>query len=92
MKSCASVYVCKVAETKKWEASSGIRRFAPCAPQCLAVQPLLTSLFARYTLATGLFRDINACIRNDNEDGLRRLASLLDILLYQDLMPNFPGN
>ena len=29
---------------------------------------------ARYTLATGLFRDINKCIRDDNEDGLRRLA------------------
>lgn len=28
----------------------------------------------RYTLATGLFRDINKCIRDDNEDGLRRLA------------------
>ncbi len=31
-------------------------------------------LVARYTLATGLFRDINKCIRDDNEDGLRRLA------------------
>ncbi|CAK9016738.1 Hypothetical protein SCF082_LOCUS13319 [Durusdinium trenchii] len=30
-----------------------------------------------YTLATGLFRDINACIRNDNEDGLRRLAPMI---------------
>jgi len=30
-----------------------------------------------YTLATGLFRDINKCIRDDNEDGLRRLAPMI---------------
>ncbi|CAJ1397660.1 unnamed protein product [Effrenium voratum] len=30
-----------------------------------------------YTLATGLFRDINKCIRDDNEDGLRRLAPMV---------------
>jgi len=30
-----------------------------------------------YTLATGLFKDINAAIRNDNEDGLRRLAPFI---------------
>lgn len=30
-----------------------------------------------YTLATGLFKDINACIRADNEDGLRRLAPFI---------------
>lgn len=30
-----------------------------------------------YTLATGLFKDINAAIRDDNEDGMRRLAPFI---------------
>mmetsp|Transcript_13145 Transcript_13145/g.37532 ORF Transcript_13145/g.37532 Transcript_13145/m.37532 type:complete len:308 (+) Transcript_13145:115-1038(+) len=30
-----------------------------------------------YTLATGMFQDINKCIRDDNEDGLRRLAPFI---------------
>lgn len=30
-----------------------------------------------YTLATGLFEDINKCIRDDNEDGMRRLAPFI---------------
>jgi len=30
-----------------------------------------------YTLATGMFQDINKCIREDNEDGLRRLAPFI---------------
>ena len=79
------------AQSKKWEASSGIRRFAPCAPATHGGHQQLQSIVpgqsrtvvsrwcsdadpVRYTLATGLFRDINKCIRDDNEDGLRRLA------------------
>jgi len=30
-----------------------------------------------YTLATGMFQDINKCIRDDNEDGMRRLAPFI---------------
>lgn len=30
-----------------------------------------------YTLATGMFQDINKCIRDDNEDGIRRLAPFI---------------
>lgn len=30
-----------------------------------------------YALATGLFQDINQCIREDNEDGMRRLAPMI---------------
>lgn len=30
-----------------------------------------------YTLATGMFQDINKCIREDNEDGMRRLAPFI---------------
>eukprot|EP00933_Yihiella_yeosuensis_P030244 TRINITY_DN23910_c0_g1_i1.p1 TRINITY_DN23910_c0_g1~~TRINITY_DN23910_c0_g1_i1.p1 ORF type:complete len:344 (-),score=78.90 TRINITY_DN23910_c0_g1_i1:95-1126(-) len=30
-----------------------------------------------YTLASGIFNDINKCLREDNEDGLRRLAPFL---------------
>ena len=42
-------------------------------------------LLWRYTLATGLFRDINKCIRDDNEDGLRRLA-WLSVVLWAALL------
>jgi len=34
-------------------------------------------IVSMYTLATGMYQDINKCIRDDNEDGIRRLAPFI---------------